>query len=208
MTKCLHIWIHQSFLLPVHVTSGLPELDMLLKKNTIKTFPSLWLQDFIGMPIQSHLLFGTPLAACQTPGLKNATSLLPENWANRDPIDTALTSSVKLLRINHTRSTKHTCTSPAVPEERGARERRTGSIWLLCCFSYCKKQVLEKEWGFPLAEQLWKEKKTKGILQHFMANYKNSSTSTKTMCCSHWSQSLCHVIWWSPKAKIFLFSCI
>lgn len=131
-------------------TSGVSELDMHLLKNTIKTFPQLWLQDFTGRPIQSHVQFSwvwicmillilVPwLAARPPPSLRKATSLLPEKRANRDPIETALTSSVKLLRINHTESTKHT--SWAVPEEKATRQGRTGSIWLLCCFSYCKKQ--------------------------------------------------------------------
>lgn len=113
------------------------------KKKAVKTFPSLWngfyrqahsklFAIWLGLDLHDFTIFGTRLAACPTPTLRKATSLLPEKRANRDPIDTPLISSVKLLRINHTQSTKHTCTSRAVPEEKGAREGRTGSVWFLC----------------------------------------------------------------------------
>lgn len=90
------------------------------------------------------IIFGTWLTGCPSPSLRKATS----KRAKRDPTDTALSSSVQLLRIHHTQSTKHTCTSWAAPEE------------------LLQDPALDKEWGFPLAEQLWKQKKKEfcGIL--------------------------------------------
>lgn len=92
-------------------------------------------------------------------------SLPAEKRANRDPIDTPLISSVKLLKFNHTQGTEHTQTSWAVPEEKRAREGRNRQHFVVVfCFllqeacpsvpHYCNNWVA-KLWVTDGLIQLW-----------------------------------------------------